>query len=717
MRQTYLTVIPLLFVGVINAQLVNGGFEEWSPLPNFDVPASSEQTFANSNELTFYFWEVLSMYEVPGTMGSAMRVETTTNGTETEVGFALWGNAPEGDELLFSGGFPMADNNVTGISCDLRYSINFSSPGFIIVQFKNQGLPAGDGSVGPGTYAFPLIGSQTEFTPTSFTFDPPVAAQIDECIIGFISNNVLDEEPVLFVGDFIEVDNLAFTGSNVEIPGGDFDTWQPANEVLVPEGWEVPQFIGLNLVERTEDASSGAYAVQINTIDVGTELLSSIVFQGESVEDVGILPTIPVTGNLQNITFSYKYDTPGNDAGFAIVVMSEMLNPDPEDLYFGSEFLLPTDTYTEQTIDVSWVNELIEINYVGVAFISSWDGDSGIGNAPVAGSALFIDDVSLNTLADPCDVAVEIQQGEMLLLCPEETTVVSVPDDFQSYQWYRQMMFGGEPEILVGETQPTLEVDAFNFSVFNVWCEVTFDDCTVESSVIGIDSFVFVPTVIASTETTICQGDSTALEALGAQGTVVWFQNGAELEGENDPVLVVFEPGTYLASIFPTDCPNTELSSGIGVTITVNPTPEPVIVIEADGLNVTGGEFIAYEWYYNGAIVEEEDSSFIAFQGGAGGAYEVIVTDINGCQGSAEEVLSSIKEDDKAHFSIYPNPANDRLLVSTIKGEYMIFDLTGRMVEQNTIFGDQVYVDVAHLVQGIYFFRTGNATQRFLIQR
>lgn len=333
-------------------------------------------------------------------------------------------------------------------------------------------------------------------------------------------------------------------------------------------------------------------------------------------------------------------------------------------------------------------------------------------------NALPTYDVSLNTVTNPCDVVLEIEQGEVLLLCPEEITVVSVPDDFQSYQWYRQMMFGGETELLIGETEPTLEVDAFNFSVFNVWCEVTFDDCTVESSIIGVDSFVFVPTVIASTETAICEVESTTLEALGAQRIVVWFKDGVELPDENNTILTVTEFGTYIASIFPTDCPDTELSSGIGVTITVHPNPTPQLLIGVDDeISVIGVNFVNFEWFYEGDLIEGANTSSIPFQSDTGGHYLVIVTDSNGCQGSAEDVLFSVGEEDKAHFSIYPNPANDRLLVTSLRGEYMIFDLTGRMVEQSTIFGDQVYVDVAHLVPGIYFFRTGNATQRFLIQR
>ncbi len=713
MRQIKLTGALLLALVSAKAQLINGGFEDWSPMPSYDVPVTSEQAFSNSNDLTYYFWDILSMYEVPGVNGSAMRVETTSNGVDTEPGFAVWGNPPDGDELLFSDGFAMTDNEVTGISCDLRYNINFSSPGFIIVQFKYEGVPAGEGSVGPGTYAFPLLGSQANFTAMNFTFDPPVAAQIDECVIGFASNNVLDDEPVFFVGNFIEVDNLAFIGSDVPIPGGDFDTWQPANEVLVPDGWNVPQFFHLNFVEQTPDAASGNYAVKLNSVAVGDQVLSSLVFQGEEVEGIGVLPTVPVNGELESVSFSYKYETSGDDLGFAVVVMSEIPNPAAEDLFFYGDFLQPTDTYEAVTFDLSWINDNADINYIAIAFISSYIDNGEVGNTATDGSALFIDDVAINTITEPCDITVEIEQGAMLMLCPDETSIVSVPDEFESYQWYRQMMFGGEPELLDGETAHTLEINAFDFSVFNVWCEVAFDDCVVESTVIGIDSFVFVPTVIASTETSICEGESTTLEAIGAQGTVVWFQNGVELEGVNNPILTVTEPGNYLASIFPTDCPDTELSSGIGVIITVNPNPEPFLFVDGNSVSVIGGEYIAFEWFYEGEPVAGETGSSIPFQSDSGGLYEVIVTDVNGCQGSAQDVLFSVGESDREPFKVYPNPANEQLVVSALNGEYMIFDLTGRMVEHNSAFGTNVVISVSHLAPGTYLLNSGGATLRF----
>lgn len=718
MRSIYLTSALLSLAVSANSQLVNGGFEEWVPLPGYDVPVNPEQAFSNSNELTFFFWDVLSMYEVEGVSGSAMRVESTSNGDEVEAGYAVWGNPPDGDELLFTGGFPMTDSDVTGISCDLRYNINFNSPGFIIVQFKNDGVPAGEGSIGPGTYAFPLLGSQPEFTSMDFTFDPPVPSSIDECVIGFASNNVLDEETVAFEGNFIEVDNLVFIDSETPIPGGDFDTWLPANEVLVPEGWNVPPFFSLNLVERTTDAASGDYAVQLNSVAVGSEVLAALVYQGEAVDGQGVLPTVPVTGQLESISFAYKYETPGNDLGFAVVVLSEELNPSEEDLYFSGDFLEPSSEYSETTIDLSWVSELINVNYVAVAFLSSWDDDGGSGNSPVGGSTLYIDDVSLNTIADPCDVVVEIEQGDMLMLCPAEFATISVPDEFESYQWYRELMFGGEPELLDGETEAALQVDAVNFSVYNVWCEVSFDDCTVESSIIGIDSFVFVPTVIASTETAICEGETTTLEALGAQGTVAWFQNGIELEGENDQILMVTEPGTYMASIFPTECPDTELSSGIGVTIVVHPNPTPELQFGVDDeISVIGGDFVNFEWYYEGNLVEGANSSSIPFQSDSGGHYLVIVTDANGCQGTAEDVLFSVGETSAEQLMLYPNPANEHVVVNALHGEYMVFDLTGRMVDQGSAFGEQVVISVGHLASGSYFLFAEGAATRFQVQR
>lgn len=717
MNYIYIFLLAALPAGWANAQLLNGGFEEWSALPSFEVPVPESQVFANSNQLTYWFWdEQLSVFQVPGAggIGSAMRVETTAYQGQTEPGFAVWGNPPQSDELIFTDGFAYSGTIPTAINCDLRYNVSFASPGFCVVQFKAAGELVGEGSLGPGTYAFPILGMQPTWTNTTFTFNPPLDVAPDEAIIAFVSNNVFDEEAIGVVGNFIEVDNLTFVGSDALIPGGDFEEWFEASSFELPDGWIVSEFVQANLFEKTNEANSGDFAIKLNTLEFD-QVVESYLFQGESTPN-GLLPNIPLESGFVGMSFNYKYLPAGLDTAFVVIVMSEVENPEPEDLYFFGDLLGPEDDYTSFTLDVSWLQEFASINYLGVAFISSWNNAENGGNVPLAGSALYLDDVALIYVTDPCDIYVSINFGESLMLCPDGVEILAVDEGFDSYQWYRQMMFGGDVELLEGETSHTLEVDAFEFSVFNVWCVVTFNECVVSSTTIAIDSWVFSPTVIASTVTQICEGESTELQALGTQGTVVWCLNGTPMPGENSNVLTVTAPGTYLASIFPSDCPDIELSSGIGVTITVFTAPTPELVWEDEGFSVTGGNFVSYEWFFNDEPVPDVTGDFIPWQSLSGGLYLVVVTDINGCQASVYEVLFSVEETNSESVNAFPNPADEWLQVTGLTGEYIIFDLAGRMVVRSSVWNDPAVISVGHLKPGVYMLHGAEGSIRFMKQ-
>lgn len=698
---------------IAQGQLVNGGFEEWDEI-TFDHPVGPEIPFTSSNFETVYLGGDASVFQVSGFADSWMRVESSLVNDEAIGGYAIWGNPPQGDDLLFTGGFPFNDANATGIVCDLNYDINPASPGFLIVQFQFEGVPVGGGNIGPGTYFFPISGEEVGFQQTEFLFDPPIGVSVDQCVIGFASNNLVDDEAEIFPDDFLEVNNLAFLNSDATIPGGDFEEWTPVESFFLPVGWVSLDAFFLNLYERTEDAYSGSYAMKMNTIQVGEEILAAFVAQGAPTEE-GFIPNIPVEEGFMGFSFQYKYEIEQEDEAFAIFFMSENENPVPDDVIFWGTPLAPTDEYTFVTEDFTEILELVNINYVGVAFLSSWNtAGKGEETTAQAGSSLFLDDVTILYETDPCDIVVEIEQGSMLMLCPGETTVVSVEDNYETYQWYRQMMFGGEVELLDGETTNTLEVNDFDFSVYNVWCEVTFDDCVVESTTIGIDGWVFAPTVIASDITSICEGESTSIEALGASGTVAWYLNGSLIEGENSNPLTITEGGTYVASIFPTDCPETEISSGVGVTITVNPNPEPEIVGGDDGDLMTTLTYESYQWYINDELIEGATNQSIDIPGN--GVYTVVVTDSNGCVGEANVTISRVSDLEGQPFEVYPNPAVNEIRVSKVNGHYEIFDLTGRMVEQGTLFDTAPVISIAHLAHGVYILNTPQGSVRFMKQ-
>lgn len=64
-------------------------------------------------------------------------------------------------------------------------------------------------------------------------------------------------------------------------------------------------------------------------------------------------------------------------------------------------------------------------------------------------------------------------------------------------------------------------------------------------------------------------------------------------------------------------------------------------------------------------------------------------------------------------LSIYPNPAQQELMVSGFHGTVSIHDLTGRVVIQRMVQG-QESIDVEALTNGVYVLRAGDQTLRFV---
>lgn len=696
-----------------SAQVLNGGFENWNEV-SFDHPLSLEEGFTSSNFETILPGGVLTVTQETGFAGSHMRLESALVNDVPTGAYAVWGGLPTGEELIFPGGFTFTDQNATGLSCDLRHNINPTSPGLLIVQFKFQGLPAGAGNLAPGTYFFPISGEQETFAPETFEFNPPIGAEVDQCVIAFASNNLIDELAEVFPGDFLEVDNLSFENSDATVPGGDFENWNPVPPVFRPDAWSIAPNFYNGIVDRSEDAFSGDYALQLNTfLDQGNNsIVPTFAFQG--FEDLDMpTPTIPVPDGFYGYRFNYKFFTQTDDVAQVAVIMSEVENAPEEDWIFWGSELLASENYTEIMEDLSLVVEANNINYIGVVFFSSSNFEvmeRSVAPAGLGGNTLIVDGFELLAEVGPCDFEVNINQGEQLILCPEESQTLTLDGSFDSYQWYREPMFGGDPELLEGESNATLEVDAVNFSVYNVWCEVTLDDCVVESNQIGIDSYVFVPTVIASEETAFCPGESVSLEALGASGTVAWYQNGDLMEGVSDNPLEVTEAGNYVASIFPDVCPNTELSSGIGVTVTELPAPEPEISLDDDGNLVGSAGFASYAWFFDGELVGDAAS----YTPTEDGNYTLEVADANGCTGSIDIDYVNVVEVAMQVPTVFPNPATETLTVSSLNGSYAIFDLTGRMLEQGTAYGKQIQLNVSRLAAGSYLLQVDGGSVRFV---
>jgi gliding motility-associated-like protein len=181
----------------------------------------------------------------------------------------------------------------------------------------------------------------------------------------------------------------------------------------------------------------------------------------------------------------------------------------------------------------------------------------------------------------------------------------------------------------VGNT-PTITVDqAGTYDLFvkdNFGCEGT--DAIVVTFEPG-------PTLAISGDMNVCAGDVVMLMASTTGDNVQWSRDGQDIAGATDFMLEVSESGIYRATV--------EAVSGCIVEDQVEITvfDLPTVVAESsvtlcDGASedltiATTGDIQQYDWTRDGMPISGDETVSLSLAGD----YQVVVTDDNGCSGSA----------------------------------------------------------------------------------
>ncbi|MBP5643458.1 MAG: S8 family peptidase, partial [Bacteroidales bacterium] len=78
----------------------------------------------------------------------------------------------------------------------------------------------------------------------------------------------------------------------------------------------------------------------------------------------------------------------------------------------------------------------------------------------------------------------------------------------------------------------------------------------------------------------------------------------------------------------------------------------------------------------------------------------------------------AVIENELAELSIYPNPADDYIVVNCDKeSEYQIVDNLGQTVKSGIIASDNQQVDITNLPNGVYLIKIDNLSQKFFITK
>ena len=161
-------------------------------------------------------------------------------------------------------------------------------------------------------------------------------------------------------------------------------------------------------------------------------------------------------------------------------------------------------------------------------------------------------------------------------------------------------------------------------------------------------------------------------------------------------------------------------SSRVPILVTINAQPaKPTITaagLGTENVTLTSSSNSGNQWYRND--VEITGATSPVYTIADKGLYTVKVIQA-GCQSEVSDVFTIIfteilNKDQRVSISVFPNPALAELTISLtgVKGgevsEVMIFDLTGRMVGQEKMTGEEGVIQVEQYPAGSYILRVSN---------
>ena len=212
------------------------------------------------------------------------------------------------------------------------------------------------------------------------------------------------------------------------------------------------------------------------------------------------------------------------------------------------------------------------------------------------------------------------------------------------------------------------------------------------------------PVITASGPLTFCSGDSVVLSSSATSGNS-WSS------GETTQDITVSSSGIYTVSVGVSGCSTS--SAPINVVVNTNP------IVTFGAINDM--------CVYNNALVLNQGSPSGGTYSGTGvtagqfdpatagtGTFTLTYdyTDANGCSGSAEsQVLvdecASLEESDLGYI-VYPNPANDLVIVDNVASDATIemYDSFGKLVNITVeMLSEKAHFSVDHLAVGVYQLR------------
>jgi len=295
-----------------NGEISNGGFENWTDVSLYDYP-----TLWGSSNTTEYQGvpTVIKSADAQDGIYSAEIVAAEVGSMQdTAIGYVYHGSVGNAGP---DGGISYTDN-LDEVRFQYKCYMPVGDTLFMILIRYINGIPIELG-VYPAAWG-------TQATWTQGTVSLPATYQ-NEIFIGFIIANPFGSFEAT-PGSWVRIDNIKMYEGGVaqaNVPDHSFEQWSVEN-VEVPDDWytmnELLAVGGLENANKTTDANSGAYAIEMTTIlePFDQTPISSYISLGP-IDFNQFNPFLPIPYNATPTTFSgaYKYAPVGDDqAGIQI---------------------------------------------------------------------------------------------------------------------------------------------------------------------------------------------------------------------------------------------------------------------------------------------------------------------------------------------------------------------------------------------------------------
>ena len=466
--------------------------------------------------------------------------------------------------------------------------------------------------------------------------------------------------PQTTVNDTCKVTSLPFSEN--------FDTWEYAT---VPDCWN---WIGYDFYQ-------GMYYP--TTLVNGYNNTNWLAFLGMEGTETMVVSLPKLADNINVNTLNLNLDA--TNYGTGKLVIGVMNNPDSINTFIAVDTITPLNNV--------WTNYNVNFSeYTGTGkYISLRVG------APYDNDYVFVgvENLVLDYISNPnttYDTILEnICQGESFTFDGAELTESGVYFDTVSVQENGL----SEIQVLILTVNPTYtqiindtitEGATYTQNGFN---ESQSGQYTLAlQSINGCDSTIVLNLTV---EAIPCENVTTTLEENICAGESFEFNN-----------TTYSESGVYYA--------NLQTWNGCDSTVTLT-------------LNV----YPSYIETINATITEGETYTQNGFNESQSGQYTLALQSINGCDSTivlnlTVETSSSVDKVTKENnFTIYPNPAKEKLFINTLEknANVVITNINGIVVYQNNNFASTpIEINLKEFENGVYFIRINNlSTKKFIIEK